>query len=156
MKKFDKKNFQILLGSDFWGFKVHFEQKKFEKILCKIFFIFSGQYHDMGFTILISVFWKKQYRWVPSGDFFEMTQWFYRAKPKKNSIHVGEYLKVCLNHALTMLWLTTYFIRGYFFFTSDYVYLFPYLWVNMIRSKRLSNNLSSGRLVPVPQPHITL
>ena len=26
------------------------------------------------------------------------------AKPKKNSIHVGEYLSVCLNHALTMLW----------------------------------------------------
>ena len=48
-----------------------------------------------------------------------MTQWFYRAKPKKNSIHVGEYLKVCLNHALTMLWffsLCMHFIKDSWIF----------------------------------------
>ena len=49
-------------------------------------------------------FLKKHYLGVASGDFFEMTQQFCRAKPKKNSIYVGEYLSICLNYTLTMLW----------------------------------------------------
>ena len=77
--------------------------KKIPTCYSQIVFFQKTEFGHVATNIIMCNMTKFSNLGVASGDFFEMTQQFYRAKPKKNSIYVGEYLSICLNHALTML-----------------------------------------------------